>query len=62
MFAHMQFLKGFRQNKCNVESNLYVIFTCFYRMHLCDHCGLVFTKKWNFTRHVATVHETKMSY
>jgi len=21
----MQFLKGFRQNKCNVESNLYVI-------------------------------------
>ena len=40
MFAYLQFLKGFWQNKYNVESNLYGIFTwfqCFYRMHICDY-------------------------
>ena len=27
------------------------MFIMFYRMHICDHCGLVFNRKWNqFTK------------
>jgi len=65
MFAYMQFFKrvSTKQVQCWKQPicDFHMLIMFLQDAHIYIYV-LVFTMKWNLTRHVATVHETKMSY